>query len=46
MPAAIISSFANNFVYLPTYDDDTSGGLGADLGSGKGRCLMKDSWNA
>ena len=46
MPAAALNSFAGGFRQPPPDSTKPRGGFGMDLRDGKGRCLMRNSWNA
>ncbi|KAL1875321.1 hypothetical protein VTK73DRAFT_10158 [Phialemonium thermophilum] len=49
MPAAVQRGFSRSLIISDPSSDPTQpvrAGLGADLGSGKGRCLVAGTWNA
>lgn len=47
MPASVQRGFSRTLIHGASADDKVARlGLGGDLGDGKGRCLVKGSWNA
>ncbi|EQB59557.1 hypothetical protein CGLO_00016 [Colletotrichum gloeosporioides Cg-14] len=47
MPASVQRGFSRTLIHGASADDKVARlGLGGDLGDGKGRCLVKGTWNA